>query len=95
MGFISFFDEQISLDNEPRVRVTPHQVEVTDNNGVPQLILGPVGAAYQGDIATFRDRAQFDGIACKACTVDASRKMPNQSLPQDGVADHFLGLVNR
>lgn len=71
MGCISFFDEEVSADNEPRVRVTPHQVEVMDNHGVPQLTIGPVGAAHEGSYATFTDWAQFERF-CEA--VDSLRR---------------------
>lgn len=41
-----------------------------DNHGVPQLMIGPVGAAHEGNFATFTDWAQFERF-CEA--VDSLR----------------------
>lgn len=55
MGCLYFFDEAIALDDEPRVRCTAQQVEVS----IPELVIGPVGAAHEGLRATFNDWQQF------------------------------------
>ena len=60
MGSLFFFDEEVSLDNEPRVRCIPKQVEVLDNYSVPEIVIGPVGAAHEGVRATFNDFSQFE-----------------------------------
>jgi hypothetical protein len=60
MGTLCFFDEEVSLNNEPRVGCTPQQVEVLDNHGVPEVVIGPVGAAHEGLRATFNDWEQFE-----------------------------------
>lgn len=60
MGTMVFFDEAVKLDNEPRVRCTPHQVQVLNNHHVPEIVIGPVGAAHEGLFATFNDWRQFE-----------------------------------
>lgn len=60
MGCQFFFDEKVSLNNEPRVSCTPQQVEVLDNHSIPEIVIGPVGAAHDGFRATFNDWAQFE-----------------------------------
>ncbi len=59
MGTLFFFDEAITLDDNPRVRCTPQQVEVLDNHSVPEIVIGPVGEASDGVRATFNDWDQF------------------------------------
>lgn len=60
MGCQFFFDEEVSLDNEPRVRCIPQQVEVLDNHSIPEIVIGPVGNAHHGNRATFNDWKQFE-----------------------------------
>jgi hypothetical protein len=60
MGSLFFFDEAVELDNEPRVRCTPQQVQVLDNHLVPEIVIGPVDAAHEGVFATFHDWQQFE-----------------------------------
>ena len=60
MGCQFLFDEEVSLNNEPRVSFKPHQVEVLDNHSVPEIVIGPVGAAHEGLRATFNNWAQFE-----------------------------------
>jgi hypothetical protein len=60
MGCLFFFDEEVSLDNEPRVRCIPQQVEVLDNHSVPEIVICPLGAANAGVRATFNDFNQFE-----------------------------------
>jgi len=60
MEYQYFFDEEVSLNNEPRVPCTPHQVEVLDNQSVPEIGIGPIGAAHEGLRATFNDWEQFE-----------------------------------
>ena len=60
MGCLFFFDEEVSLNNESRVRCTPQQVEVLDNHSVPEIVIGPIGAAHEGLRATFNDWQQFE-----------------------------------
>lgn len=60
MGCLSIFDEEVSLNNEPRVLCKPQQVEVLDNHSVPEVVIGPVGAAHEGLRATFNDWKQFE-----------------------------------
>ena len=60
MGCVTFFDEEVSLDNEPRVKCEPQWVEVLDNHSVPEILIGPVDAPYEGRRATFNDWKQFE-----------------------------------
>jgi hypothetical protein len=59
MGVLFYFDEEVpaivrqSIDRQC-------QIEVADNHGVPEVRIGPVGAAYEGTIATFDDWGQFE-----------------------------------
>ncbi|MCW8837738.1 MAG: hypothetical protein OQJ77_05480 [Thiovulaceae bacterium] len=60
MGTLFFFDEEVSLNNNPRVECKPRQVEVLDNHAVPEIVIGPVGEAYNGERATFNNWKQFE-----------------------------------
>lgn len=59
MGTLVFYDQAISLDNNPSVRCEPQQVDVLDNHSVPEIRIGPIGAAHEGATATFNDWQQF------------------------------------
>lgn len=60
MGCTSFFNEAVTLDNNPGVRCKPQQVEVVDNHLVPEIVIGPIDDAYAGAYATFNDWQQFE-----------------------------------
>jgi hypothetical protein len=59
MGVLFFFDEGVPA-NIKENNNTKCQIEVADNHGVPELRVGPEGAAYNGTIATFNDWIQFE-----------------------------------
>ena len=58
MGCLFFFDEEVSKDDDERVRCVPQQVEVLDNHGVPEVVIGPIGNPTSR--ATFNDWEQFE-----------------------------------
>jgi len=60
MGALFFFDEEVTLDNSTSVDCSPCQVEVLDNHGIPEIRIGPVGDAWNGNRATFNDWEQFE-----------------------------------
>lgn len=60
MGCVSFFDEEVSLDNNPRVKCAAQKVEVLDNHSVPEVVVAPVGAEDSELRATFNDWDQFE-----------------------------------
>lgn len=60
MGCSSFFDEEVSLDNEPRVSCTPQRVEVLDNHSVPEITLDSLRSSDDKLRATFNDWEQFE-----------------------------------
>jgi hypothetical protein len=60
MGAQSFFDEEVSLNNNNRVQCNPRQVEILDNHSIPEIYIGPEGEAYKGERATFHDWKQFE-----------------------------------
>ena len=59
MGALFFFDEIVTA-NDNKGKRFKWQVEVLDNHGIPELRIGPEGAAYSGSIAEFDDLKQFD-----------------------------------
>ncbi len=59
MGGLFFFDEVVSA-NDNKGKHYKCQVEVLDNSRIPEIRIGPVGAAYDGSIAEFNDLKQFD-----------------------------------
>ncbi|MDG4812639.1 hypothetical protein P8629_06420 [Hydrogenovibrio sp. 3SP14C1] len=60
MGTKEYFSQKMSLDNEPRVKCKPQWVEVLDNHSIPEILIGPVDAPYEGRRATFNDWKQFE-----------------------------------
>lgn len=59
MGVLFFFDEKVPAIVK-KTGESACQIEVADNHGVPELRIGPVGAAYDGTIAAFTNWEQFD-----------------------------------
>jgi len=59
MGVLFFFDEKVPaiVKNSP---ADSCQIEVADNHGVPELRIGPPGAAFDGTIAVFKEWEQFE-----------------------------------
>lgn len=60
MGTQIFFDEEVSLDDNSRVRCSPRQVEVLDNHSVPEIVIGLINEAHKEDRITFNDWQQFE-----------------------------------
>lgn len=58
MGGLFFFDEVVTCNNNSG-KQSKCTVEVVDNHSVPEVRIGPVGAAYSGAIAEFDDWDQF------------------------------------
>lgn len=74
MGALFFFDDLVPVD----VRGTAEafcQVEVVDNHGVPELRVGPAGAAPEGTIARFTRWEQFETF------VDAVNELRSRLAP--------------
>ena len=59
MGSLFFFDEVIIMSDKNSNK-QKFQVEVIDNHGIPEIRIGPEGAAYDGSIAMFHDLEQFE-----------------------------------
>ncbi|WP_445772911.1 hypothetical protein [Shewanella sp.] len=62
MGTQFFYDEEVTKDDNSRVRCQPRQVSVADNHGVPEIAIGPIGDSYDGEYATFNDWQQFEAF---------------------------------
>ena len=62
MGAHSFFDEVVT-SNDAQRELSRCTVELLDNHGVPELRIGPEGAAFEGRIAVFDDIEQFERFA--------------------------------
>ncbi|MGK4302780.1 hypothetical protein ACSMFS_02705 [Shewanella xiamenensis] len=60
MGCLFFFDETVELNEYPGVKCKPQQVAVVDNHLIPEIVIGPVGEAYDGLYANFHDWQQFE-----------------------------------
>lgn len=59
MGVLFFFDEEVPVAVKKSSQKSC-QIEVADNHGVPEVRIGPAGAAYEGTIAVFEDWEQFE-----------------------------------
>ncbi len=59
MGVLFFFDEEVTA-NDNKANRFKCQVEVVDNHGVPEVRIGPTGAAHRESIAEFDDWEQFE-----------------------------------
>ena len=78
MGCLFFFDEEVTLDNEPRVRCTPHQVQVLKNHGVPEVVIGPIDGQGKELFATFHDWQQFERFVDAVNELHTRLKSSNQ-----------------
>ena len=58
MGALGFFDEVVdSMDNQ--AKPIKCSVDVLDNHSIPEVRIGPEGAAHKGWAAAFQDWDQF------------------------------------
>lgn len=59
MGVLFFFDEKVPAIVK-NSKSNSCQIEVADNHGIPELRVGPPGAAFDGTIAVFKEWEQFE-----------------------------------